>query len=159
MARIPRAILALLFVTLGPALAGAQEGSDAWLDGEALMLGMFSPDAPDNALLQQFHPECRIALDGVMARQIKGGSPLSRCMTLRRAGNRTIGWACVDTWVSSERAMTPRRVSCARAASGAPWMVRYAVRCRNACQDGMVGFEIRFTYDGRRVTRVELQAR
>ena len=38
-------------------------------------------------------------------------------------------------------------------------MVRYAVRCRNACRDGMVGFEIRFTYDGRRVTRVELQAR
>ena len=158
MARIPYAILAVLFVALGPAPAGAQKGSGSWLDGEALMLGMLSPAASDNALLQQFHPECRIAVDGVMARHVKGVAPESvhgapSCQEWNH-------WVGVRRYVGEFRARNDTAARFMRPSGiGAPWMVRYAVRCRDACQDGMVGFEIRFTYDGRRVTRVELQAR
>ena len=158
MARIRYAILAVLFVALGPAPAGGQGGSDSWLDGEALMLGMLSPAASDSALLQQFHPECRIAVDGVMARQIKAAAAESvhDAPSCREPKN----WVGVRRYVSDFIARNDTAARFMRPSGiGAPWMVRYAVRCRNACQDGMVGFEIRFTYDGRRVTRVELQAR
>ena len=158
MVRIPYAILAVLIVALGPAPAGAQEGSDSWLDGEALMLGMLSPAASDNALLQQFHPECRIAVDGVMARQIEAVAPepVHDAPWCREPNH----WVGVRRYVGEFRARNDTAARFMRPSGiGAPWMVRYAVRCRNACQDGMVGFEIRFTYDGRRVTRVELQAR
>ena len=158
MARIPNAILALLVVALGAAPAGAQEGSDSWLDGEALMLGMLSPAASDDALLQQFHPECRIALDGAMARQIEAVAPepVNGAPSCRESNH----WVGVRRYVGEFRAHNDTAARFMRPSGiGAPWMVRYAVRCRNACQDGMVGFEIRFTYDGRRVTRVELQAR
>ena len=158
MARIPYAILAVLFVALGSVPAGGQEGSNSWLDGEALMLDVLSPAAPDNALLLQFHPECRIAVDGVMARQIGAvaAEPVHDAPSCREPNH----WAGVRRYVSEFRARNATAARFMRPSGiGAPWMVRYAVRCRDACQDGMVGFEIRFTYDGRRVTRVELQAR
>ena len=158
MARLPYAILAVLFVALGPAPAGAQEGSDSWLDGEALMLGVLSPAGSDDALLQQFHPECRIAVDGVMARQIEPAAvePVHDAPSCREPNH----WVGVRRYVDEFRARNDTAARFMRPSGiGAPWMVRYAVRCRNACRDGMVGFEIRFTYDGRRVTRVELQAR
>ena len=158
MARTPYAILGILVVALGPALAGGQEGSGSWLDGEALMLEILSPATPDKAPLQQFHPECRIAMDGVMVRQIEAVAtePMQDASSCREPKN----WVGVRRYVSE---FSVRNDTAARfmrpSGIGAPWMVRYAVRCRNVCQDGMVGFEIRFTYDGRRVTRVELQAR
>ena len=154
MARLPYAILGLLFA----ALAGAQAGEDAWLDGEALMLDMLSPAASNSARLQQFHPECRIAVDGVMARQIAAvaAEPVQDASSCREPES----WTGVRRYVSEFRVRNDTAARFMRPSGiGAPWMVRYAVRCRIACQDGMVGFEIRFTYDGRRVTRVELQAR
>ena len=158
MARMPYAIVGFLFLALGPALSGGQEGSHSWLDGEALMLDVLSPAASDNALLQQFHLDCRIAMDGVMARQIEAvaAEPVHDAPSCREPNH----WVGVRQYVSEFRARNDTAARFMRPSGiGAPWMVRYAVRCRNACQDGMVGFEIRFTYDGRRVTRVELQAR
>ena len=158
MARIPYAILGLLLLALAPAPSGGQEGSHSWLDGEALMLDVLSPAASDNALLQQFHLDCRIAMDGVMARQIEAvaAEPVHDAPSCREPNH----WVGVRQYVSEFRARNDTATRFMRPSGiGAPWMVRYAVRCRNACQDGMVGFEIRFTYDGRRVTRVELQAR
>ena len=158
MASMRYAILGLLFVALGPAPAGGQAGSDAWLDGEALMLDVLGPAASDNALLQQFHPECRIAMDGVMARQVEAvaAEPVHDAPSCREPNH----WVGVRRYVSEFRARNDTAARFMRPSGiGAPWMVRYTVRCRYACRDGMVGFEIRFTYDGRRVTRVELQAR
>lgn len=156
MGRILYAILALLCATLAP-VAG-QEALDSWLDGEALMLEMLDPAALDEAVLEQFHPDCRIVMDSVMARHING---LSDAVTTGASSCRdTQDWQGIRRYVREfmvgsdtvARFMRPSGI-------GAPWMVRYAVRCRDACLGGTVGFEIRFTYNGRRVTRVELQAR
>ena len=156
MARILVAILALLCAALAP-VAG-QEVSDAWLDGEALMLEMFSHAALDEAVLEQFHPDCGIVMDGVMARRIGGSSaePAHGVLPCREARY----WEDVRRYVRDFRGRNDTAARFMRPSGiGAPWMVRYAVRCRHACRGDTVGFEIRFTYDGRRVTRVELQAR
>ena len=155
MIRMPDAFFLLLFVLLVPALVTAQ---DAWLDGEALMLDMISPAAPEQTVLEQFHPDCRIAMDGVMTRHIKNVSdgPLLPALSCREPRH----WETVRRYVSDFQARNDTSARFMRPSGiGAPWMVRYAVRCRSACRGGAVGFEIRFTYDGRRVTRVELQAR
>lgn len=149
-----RLFLCLLAIVLAPALGA----SDSWLDGEALMLNMLGAAALDDGVLGQFHPDCRIALDGVMARQVSlpGESPAadaSRCRGSRH-------WESVRRYLGEFRSRNDTTARFMRPSGiGAPWMVRYAVRCRQACDDDMVGFEIRFTYDGRQVTRVELQAR
>ena len=158
MPRIPCRLLALFFIALAPALAGGQEGSDSWLDGEALMLDMFSLAALDEAVLEHFQPDCRIAMDSVMARHIGGLSeePLQGVLRCREPRH----WEGVRRYVSEFKTRNRAAARFMRPSGiGAPWMVRYAVRCPHACRDGAVGFEIRFTYDGRRVTRVELQAR
>ena len=158
MARTPFAILGFVLVALATALAGGQEGSDSWLDGEALMLAVLSPAPLDEAALAPFHPDCRIAMDGLMTRRIAGPSdePVSGVLPCREPQH----WEGVRRYVSGFRARNDSAARFMRPSGiGAPWMVRYAVRCRHACRDGTVGFEIRFTYDGRRVTRVELQAR
>jgi hypothetical protein len=158
MALVVRVITGLLVVALVTAPAAGQEASDSWLDGEALMLNMLDSAALDEGVLEQFHPDCRITSDGVMTRHVtmaqedhvRGPSPC------RGAHN----WEGVRRYVGE---LTARNDTTARfmrpSGIGAPWMVRYAVRCRQACRGDMVGFEIRFTYDGQRVTRVELQAR
>ena len=147
----------LLVVLLMVPVAG-QEASDAWLDGEALMLNMLNAAALDESVLQQFHPDCRIALDGVMARHVAMAQEnhvpgLPPCRGTRNwEGVRRYAGEFAARNDTNARFMRPSGI-------GAPWMVRYAVRCRQACRADMVGFEIRFTYDGRQVTRVELQAR
>ena len=151
-------MMGLLVVALLTAPVAGQGASDAWLDGEALMLEMLNAAELDGSVLQQFHPDCRIALDGVMARHLTmaqedhaPGPPPCR-------GTRN--WDGVRRYVGE---FTARNDTTARfmrpSGIGAPWMVRYAVRCRRACGGDMVGFEVRFTYDGQRVTRVEMQAR
>ena len=147
----------LLVVLLVVPVTG-QEASDAWLDGEALMLNMLNAAALDESVLQQFHPDCRIALDGVMARYVAMAQEnhvrgLPPCRGTRN-------WERVRRYVGEFAARNDTNARFMRPSGiGAPWMVRYAVRCRQACRADMVGFEIRFTYDGRQVTRVELQAR
>ena len=151
---MPDAFFLLLFAALVP----AQDGQDAWLDGEALMLDMISPAAPEQTALEQFHPDCRIAMDGVMTRHVKNASdgPLLPALSCREPRH----WEIVRRYVSDFKARNDTTARFMRPSGiGAPWMVRYAVRCRSACLGGAVGFEIRFTYDGRRVTRVEVQAR
>ena len=158
MARIPDAIFLLLFIVLAPALVMGQEVRDTWLDGEALMLDMVSPAAPGKAVLEQFHPDCRIAMDSVMTRHIGNASnePLQPALSCREPQH----WDAVRRYVSEFKAHNDTAARFMRPSGiGAPWMVRYALRCRSACLGGAVGFEIRFTYDGRRVTRVELQTR
>ena len=158
MARIPEAICLLLFMVLAPALATGQEVQDAWLDGEALMLDMVSPAAPDKAVLEQFHPDCRIAMDSAMTRHVGNASdePLQPALSCREPQH----WEVVRRYVSAFSGQNDTTARFMRPSGiGAPWMVRYALRCRSACRGGAVGFEIRFTYDGRRVTRVELQTR
>ena len=153
-----RVTTGLLLVALLAVPAAGQEASDAWLDGEALMLNMLNAAALDESLLQQFHPDCRIALDGVMARHVAmaqenhvPGPPPCR-------GTRN--WEGVRRYVGEFMAGNDTQARFMRPSGiGAPWMVRYAVRCRQACRADAVGFEVRFTYDGRQVTRVELQAR
>ena len=158
MTRIPEAMFLFLIIILAPALVMGQEVQDAWLDGEALMLDMISAAAPEQAVLEQFHPDCRIAMDSVMTRHIRNasGGPLLPALSCREPQH----WEAVRLYMS---AFTARNDTTARfmrpSGIGAPWMVRYALRCRSACLGGAVGFEVRFTYDGRRVTRVELQAR
>ena len=155
---MPYAILLVLVVGLVPALAAGQETADAWLDGEALMLEMLSLAALDEAVLEQFHPGCRLALDSVMTRYIRelSAEPGSGAPPCRKPRH----WEAVRQYVSKFRAHNETAARFMRPSGiGAPWMVRYAVRCRRACRGGMVGFEVRFTYDGRRVTRVEVQAR
>ena len=155
MIRMPDAFFLLVFAVLVPALVPAQ---DVWLDGEALMLDMISPAAPEQTVLEQFHPDCRIAMDGVMTRHIRNVSngPLLPGLSCREPRH----WEPVRRYVSDFQARNDTTARFMRPSGiGAPWMVRYAVRCRSACLGGAVGFEIRFTYDGRRVTRVELQAR
>ena len=94
MARIPVAIFFLLFMGLAPALLTGQEVRDTWLDGEALMLDMVSPAAPEKAVLEQFHPDCRIAMDSVMTRHIGNASDRCSCSPPCRAGSRSIGRPC-----------------------------------------------------------------
>ena len=159
MARIPVAIFFLLFMGLASALVTGQEVRDTWLDGEALMLDMVSPAAPEKAVLEQFHPDCRIAMDSVMTRHIGNASDeplqLQPALSCREPQH----WEAVRRYVSEFKAHNDTTARFMRPSGiGAPWMVRYALRCRSACL-GAVGFEIRFTYDGRRVTRVELQTR
>ena len=147
-------LLCLLGVVLAPALAT----SDSWLDGEALMLNMLGTAGPDDSVLAQFHPDCRMALDGVMARHVTlvgdgAAAPASRCRSSRH-------WESVRQYVDEFRSRNDTTARFMRPSGiGAPWMVRYAVRCRQTCDGDMVGFEIRFTYDGRQVTRVALEAR
>ena len=158
MARIPVAIFLLLFMVLAPALVMGQEVRDTWLDGEALMLDMVSPAAPEKAVLEKFHPDCRIAMDSVMTRRIGNASdePLQPALSCREPQH----WEAVRRYVSEFKAHNHTTARFKRPSGiGVPWMVRYALRCRSACLGGAVGFEIRFTYDGRRVTRVELQTR
>lgn len=158
MARISVVIFLLLLVALAPALVTGQEVPDAWLDGEALMLDMVSPAAPGKAVLEQFHPDCRIAMDGIVARHVGDASdePLQPALSCREPQH----WEAVRRYVSEFKAHNDVTARFMRPSGiGAPWMVRYALRCRSACLGSAVGFEIRFTYDGRRVTRVELQAR
>lgn len=158
MIRMPDATFLLLCAALVPALVPAQDGQDAWLDGEALMLDMINPAASEQTVLEQFHPDCRIAMDGVMTRHIRSASdgPLLPALSCREPQH----WETVRRYVSDFQARNDTTARFMRPSGiGAPWMVRYAVRCRSACRGGAVGFEIRFTYDGRRVTRVELQAR
>jgi hypothetical protein len=158
MARIPDAIFLLLFVVLAPALVTGQEVQDTWLDGETLMLEMVSPAAPGKAVLEQFHPDCRVAMDSVMTRHIGNASdePLQPALLCREPQH----WEAVRRYVREFQAHNDTTARFMRPSGiGAPWMVRYALRCRSACLGGAVGFEIRFTYDGRRVTRVELQTR
>lgn len=158
MIRMPDATFLLLFAVLVPALVSAQDEQDAWLDGEALMLDMINPAASEQTVLEQFHPDCRIAMDGVMTRHIRSASdgPLLPALSCREPQH----WETVRRYVSDFQARNDTTARFMRPSGiGAPWMVRYAVRCRSACRGGAVGFEIRFTYDGRRVTRVELQAR
>ena len=158
MALVSSVMMGLLAVALVAAPVVGQEVSDTWLDGEALMLNVLNSAALDENVLEQFHPDCRIDLDGVMARQVTisrdGKAPGPR--PCRGARN----WEGVRRYASE---LTARNDTAARfmrpSGIGAPWMVRYALRCRQACRGSMVGFEIRFTYDGRRVTRVELQSR
>ena len=159
MLRISYVILAVLFVALGPMLVTGQEVPGSWLDGEALMLNVLNFPALDEGALAQFHPDCQIAMDSVMARHIRGTSD---------EGSRSGAPPCREPrhWEGVRRYVREFRMRNNTAARfmrpsgiGAPWMVRYAVRCQDACRNGMVGFEVRFTYDGRRVTRVELQAR
>ncbi len=158
MARIPYVLLTLLFVALAAAPVGVREVSATWLDGEALMLDMLGLAGLDGAVLEQFQPDCRIAMDTVMERHISGASeePVQGALRCREPWH----WEGVRRYVSEFRTQNDTAARFMRPSGiGAPWMVRYAVRCRHACRDGMVGFEIRFTYDGRRVTRVELRAR
>ena len=158
MARIPDAIFLLFFMVLAPALVMGQEVRDTWLDGEALMLDMVSPAAPEKTVLEQFHPDCRIAMDSVMTRHIRNASdkPSQPALSCREPQH----WEAVRRYVSEFKAHNDTTARFMRPSGiGAPWMVRYALRCRRACLGGAVGFEIRFTYDGRRVTRVELQTR
>lgn len=159
MTRIPYAILVLFFAVLAAALVAGQEAQDTWLDGEALMLDVLNPEAvADHAVLEQFHPDCRIAMDSVMTRHLGNASdePLQHAPPCREPRP----WETVRRYVNEFRAQNDTAARFMRPSGiGAPWMVRYAVRCRNACRGGMVGFEIRFTYDGRWVTRVALQAR
>ncbi len=158
MARMPVAIFFLLFMGLASALVTGQEVRDTWLDGEALMLDMVSPAAPEKAVLEQFHPDCRIAMDSVMTRHIGNASddPLQPALSCREPQH----WEAVRRYVSEFKAHNDTTARFMRPSGiGAPWMVRYALRCRSDCPGGAVGFEIRFTYDGRRVTRVELQTR
>ncbi|MDE0204843.1 MAG: hypothetical protein OXP66_02270 [Candidatus Tectomicrobia bacterium] len=158
MAFVLRLVMGMFVAALATAPVEGQEGSDAWLDGELLMLTVLNSEALDGQVFEHFHPDCRIALDGVMARHI----------TL--AGNNTVPgsppcrggrhWDGVRRYVREFRARNDTAGRFMRPSGiGAPWMVRYAVRCRQACRGDTVGFEIRFTYDGQRVTRVELQAR
>ena len=153
---MPDAFFLLVFAVLVPALVPAQ---DAWLDGEALMLDMVSPAAaPGQAVLEQFHPDCRIAMDSVMVRHVGKASDgsLLPALSCREPHH----WEAVRRYVSDFQARNDTTARFMRPSGiGAPWMVRYAMRCRSACRGGAVGFEIRFTYDGRRVTRVELRAR
>ena len=154
MARMLVAILALLCA----APVAGQEASDAWLDGEALMLEMFNHAALDETVLEQFHPDCRIVTDSVMTRHI--GSPSADLVGGVLPCREARYWEGVRRYVSDFRARNDTAARFMRPSGiGAPWMVRYAVRCRHACRGDTIGFEIRFTYDGRRVTRVELQAR
>lgn len=158
MARMLVAILGFILVALAPALAGGQEGADAWLDGETLMLAVLGPATLDEAILAPFHPDCRIAMDSVMTRHIAGLSAGSVRGALSCREPRH--WEGVRRYVSEFRARHDVAARFMRPSGiGAPWMVRYAVRCRDVCRSGVVGFEVRFTYDGRQVTRVELQAR
>ena len=158
MASVRNAVIALFFLGLTPALAAAQEASVSWLDGEALMLDMLSGAALDQEVLEHFQTECRIAMDSVMARHVGAASAelvreVLRCREPRH-------WEGVRRYVNEFRMRNDTAARFMRPSGiGAPWMVRYAVRCRHACRDGTVGFEIRFTYNGRRVIRVELQAR
>ena len=158
MIRMSDAIFLLLFVVLVPALGTGQEVQDSWLDGEALMLDMVSPATPEQAVLEQFHPDCRIAMDSVMTRHVGKASdgPLLAALSCREPQH----WKAVMRYVSDFKARNDTTARFMRPSGiGAPWMVRYALRCLSTCRGGAVGFEIRFTYDGRRVTRVELQAR
>ena len=146
----------VLALTMTPVLG--QEASRAWLDGEALMLDMLGSEVLDESALERFHPDCRIDLDGVMARHVilAGGATVTGAPPCRETRHweglrRYVGDFTADNDTTA-RFMRPSGI-------GAPWMVRYAVRCRRACGGDVAGFEIRFTYDGRRVTRVELQAR
>ena len=151
-------ISVVMFLLLLVALVTGQEVQDAWLDGEALMLDMVSPAAPGKAVLEQFHPNCRIAMDGIMARHVGKASdePLQSALSCREPQH----WEAVRRYVSEFKAHNDITARFMRPSGiGAPWMVRYALRCRSACLGSAAGFEIRFTYDGRRVTRVELQAR
>lgn len=158
MGRIVHVILVVLFVVTAVALVAGQEASDVWLNGEALMLEMLNPAALDEAVLEPFHPDCRIVMDSILTRHINGPSD---AVTTGAPSCRDVeDWQGIRHYV---REFVARNDTAARfmrpSGIGAPWMVRYAVRCRDACREGTVGFEIRFTYDGRRVTRVELQAR
>lgn len=156
MFRIPYAMVLLLCAGLAPTLG--QGTQDAWLDGEALMLKMLAPAALEKAVLEPFHLDCRIVVDGVMTRHLENasGEPLQPARSCREPQH----WEAVRRYVSEFRTRNDTTARFMRPSGiGAPWMVRYALRCRNACRSGTVGFEIRFTYDGRRVTRVELQAR
>ena len=158
MIRMPDTIFLLLFVVLVPVLVTAQNGQDAWLDGEALLLGLISPAEPEQAVLEQFRPDCRIAMDSVMARLIRNASdgPLLPALSCREPRH----WEAVRRYVSDFRDRNDTTARFMRPSGiGAPWMVRYALRCRSACLGGAAGFEIRFTYDGRQVIRVQLQAR
>ena len=149
-----RLFLGLLVILLPPALGA----SDSWLDGEALMLNMLGTAALHDGVMEQFHPDCRIALDGVMASHVTlaGESPAADASRCRRSRH----WESVRQYLGEFRSRNDTTARFMRPSGiGAPWMVRYAVRCRRACDGDMVGFEIRFTYDGRQVTRVELQAR
>lgn len=149
-----RLFLCLLAVILAPALGA----SDSWLDGEALMLSMLGTTALHDGVMEQFHPDCRIVLDGVMARHVTLAAENPAADASRCRGSRY--WESVRQYVGEFRSRNDTTARFMRPSGiGAPWMVRYAVRCRQACDGDVVGFEIRFTYDGRQVTRVELQAR
>lgn len=158
MALVSRIIMRLLVVTLVASPVAGQDAPASWLDGEALMLNMLSAIAPHESVLEQFHPDCRIALDGVMGRHVTlaANGPAPAPPPCRGARN----WEGVRRYVEDFTAQNDTTGRFMRPSGiGAPWMVRYAVRCRQACRGDMVGFEIRFTYDGQQVTRVELQAR
>ena len=158
MALALRLLTGMVAAALAAAPVVGQEASDAWLDGEALMLHVLDSETPDDGVLDRFHPDCRIDLDGVMARRVTlaGDGTMPGAPSCRDARH----WEGLRRYVgdfttandTTARFMRPSGI-------GAPWMVRYAVRCRRACRGDLAGFEIRFTYDGRRVTRVELQAR
>jgi hypothetical protein len=151
-------MMGLLAVALVTAPVAGQEASDSWLDGEALMLNMLNSAALDERVLEQFHPDCRIAIDGVLARHatIADDGTVPAPPPCRGTRN----WEGVRQYVGEFTAQNDTTARFMRPSGiGAPWMLRYAVRCRKACRGDMVGFEIRFTYDGQRVTRVELQAR
>ena len=158
MAFLLRLVMGMFAAVLATAPVEGQEGSDAWLDGELLMLTVLHSEALNDRVLAHFDPACRIALDGVMARRVTlaGSNAAPGAPPCRGARH----WDGVRRYVGE---FTARNDTTARfmrpSGIGAPWMVRYAVRCRQACRGDTVGFEIRFTYDGQRVTRVELQAR
>ena len=158
MALICSVVSGWLVVVLLTAPVAGQEAPDSRLDGEALMLDMLASTAPDESLLEHFHPDCRITLDGVLAPHVTNAGDGTAPHPLPCRGTRN--WEGVRRYIGE---FTGRNETTARfmrpSGIGAPWMVRYAVRCRQACRGDMVGFEIRFTYDGRWITRVELQAR
>ena len=151
--------LALRLLT-GMVAAALAAGAGRGPGGVGRLAGRRGPDAghvldaetPDDSVLDRFHPDCRIDLDGVMARRV----------TLARGGTVPGAPSCRDArhWEGLRRYVgdfTTANDTTARfmrpSGIGAPWMVRYAVRCRRACRGDLPGFEIRFTYDGRRVTR------
>ena len=158
MIRIPYAMVLALFAGLVPALVLGQEVRDTWLNGEALMLDVLSPAALEQAVLEPFHPDCRIVMDSVMTRHVENasGETLQPDLSCRQPRH----WEAVRRYVRAFRGRNDTTARFMRPSGiGAPWMVRYALRCRNACRGGTVGFEIRFTSNGKQVTRVAFQAR
>lgn len=147
-------IYSFLPVMFFPALLCGQDSVDV----KALVRRLLSHPTLNQELLEGFDSTCKIATDDAMAVRLltTHDDPEYKNMLCkdRRHWERLRHYVKLLTMSNRTTARFTRQ-----SGIGAPWLVRYMMRCREPCRLGTVGFEIRLTHNGRKVTRVQIFAR